>query len=31
MDLLAIIVIALLFGTAVLYTRGCDRLKGDRP
>ncbi len=31
MDLLALVAIALLFGLSLLYTRGCDLLKGDRP
>ena len=30
MDLFALVLTALLFGTAVLYTRGCDRLRGGR-
>lgn len=31
LDVLATISIAILFGLAVLYTLGCDRLKGPRP
>lgn len=31
LDLVAIAALVLLFGLAVLYTHGCDRLKGVRP
>lgn len=31
LDTLAIISVALLFGLSILYTQGCDRLKGPRP
>ncbi len=30
LDFIALVSFALLFGLAVLYTRGCDRLKGTR-
>ncbi len=31
LDLLAVVSLLLLFGLSMLYTRGCDRLKGPRP
>ena len=31
MDLLSLVIIALLFSLSFAYTRGCDRLKVDRP
>jgi hypothetical protein len=31
LDVVAVVTLALLFGLAVLYTHGCDRLKGVRP
>lgn len=31
MDVLALILVALLFGTGLAYTRGCDHLRGARP
>ncbi len=31
LDLLAVVSLTLLYGLAVLYTHGCDRLKGPRP
>ncbi len=31
LDTLAVISLAVLFGLSMLYTRGCDRLKGPRP
>ena len=31
MDLIAIVLITLLFSLTLAYTRGCDQLKGDRP
>ncbi len=30
LDLVAIVSLALVFGLAVIYVRGCDRLKGTR-
>lgn len=30
LDLVAIVSLALVFGLAVIYVRGCDRLKGSR-
>ncbi len=31
LDTIAVVAIVALFGLAVLYTHGCDRLKGTRP
>lgn len=31
LDLLAIASLALMFGVALVYVEGCDRLKGIRP
>ena len=31
LDVMAMLTIAALFGVAVLYTSGCNRLKGNRP
>lgn len=31
LDVIAIVALAILFGLAVAYTHGCDRLKGARP
>ncbi len=31
LDVVAVVALALLFGLAVAYTHGCDRLKGVRP
>ncbi len=30
MDLLALVIVAALFSLGLAYTRGCNRLKGDR-
>ena len=30
-DLLALLVLAVLFVAGIAYTHGCDRLKGPRP
>lgn len=30
LDVVAIVALAILFGMAVAYTHGCDRLKGVR-
>lgn len=31
LDVVAVAALAIFFGLAVLYTHGCDRLKGGRP
>ena len=31
LDLVAIVSLTLVFGLAVVYVHGCDRLKGTRP
>ena len=31
LDVIAIVSTLLVFGLALLYTAGCDRLKGTRP
>jgi hypothetical protein len=31
LDVVAIVALTFLFGLAVVYTHGCDRLKGTRP
>ena len=31
LDLLAIVLLLILFPTCLLYVRGCERLKGKRP
>ena len=31
LDAVALFSLVLLFSLSVLYTAGCDRLKGDRP
>ena len=30
LDLIALISMVVMFGVAVIYVRGCDRLKGSR-
>lgn len=31
LDVVAVVSLVLLFGLSLLYTHGCDRLKGTRP
>ncbi len=31
MDVVAVVILAVLFTTSVAYVHGCDRLKGTRP
>ena len=31
LDLLSVVSLALMFGLALFYVQGCDRLKGIRP
>ncbi len=30
MDLVALVIVVVFFSLGLAYTRGCDRLKGDR-
>ena len=31
MDVIAVILVTVLFGLSLAYVQGCDRLKGSRP